>query len=216
MSEISCAQVRELGAELALGILDGRQRAELTSHLELCDSCRDQLRQLSLVREELLTLVPGSDPPLGFETRVLHSLGLTGRHRRRWLRPLAAAVALLIALGGGVGGWMLATGARDSLVRAELTTDGRTVGEAFLYARSPSWVYMTVDTPDTSDRISCQLQRTDGTWVTTGWFSLTNGHGYWGGPTSADPSTLTAIRLLRSDGTPLATATLQPQTQHPR
>jgi hypothetical protein len=208
MSEISCAQLRELGAELALGILDGRQRAELMTHVDVCDSCRDELRQLAQVREELLALVPASEPPLGFESSVLRSLGFTTRHRRRWLRPLAAAVALLIALAAG---WFLAPRTQDSVVSADLTADGHTVGQAFLYTRSPSWIYMTVNTPGPSEEISCQLQRTDGTWITTGWFSLTSGLGYWGGPSRAVPADVTAIRLLRADGTLLATATLPPQ-----
>jgi hypothetical protein len=189
-------------AELALGILDGRQRAELMAHIDTCDNCREELRQLAQVREELLALIPASEPPLGFESRVLQALGHT--RRRRWLRPLAAAVALLIALATG---WFLAPRTEDSVVSAELTADGHTVGRAFLYTRSPEWIYMTVNTPGPSEEISCQLQRTDGTWVTTGWFSLTGGHGYWGGPATAD---ITAVRLLHWDGTLLATATIRP------
>ncbi|MEV4311425.1 zf-HC2 domain-containing protein [Actinocrispum sp. NPDC049592] len=201
MSEIGCAQVRELGAEFALGILDGRQRAELMSHLEGCDGCRDELRQLAEVRDELLTLVPAGEPPLGFESRVLRSLGRT--KRRQWLRPVAAAVALLIALAGG---WLLGSSRPDSLVNAELTAGGRVVGHAFLYTHSPSWVYMTV--AGVGDEVSCQVGRADGSWATTGSFSLRNGYGYWGGPAKADPGSITAIRLVRSDGTVLAEATL--------
>jgi len=205
MSEISCAQVHESGAELALGILDGRQRAELMTHVEMCDTCRVELRQLAQVREELLALVPVSEPPLGFESRVLRSLGLPGRRRRQWLRPAAAAAALLIALAGG---WLLGSGPPDSLVGAQLTTNGHVVGQAFLYTRSPAWVYMTVAAPGTSDDVSCQVQRADGSWVTTGSFWLSNGYGYWGGPARADPATITAIRLVRPDGSLMATATL--------
>jgi hypothetical protein len=198
MSENNCTH----SAELALGILDGRQRAELMAHVDTCDSCRAEMRELAQVREELLALVPASEPPLGFESRVLQSLGHTKRHRRPWLRPLAAAVALLIALATG---WFLAPRTEDSVVSADLTADGRTVGKAFLYTHSPAWIYMTVNKPGPSEEINCQLQRTDGTWVTTGWFSLTSGHGYWGGPAAVGS---TAVRLLHWDGTLLATATL--------
>ncbi len=201
MTEIGCAQVRELGAEFALGILDGRQRAELMSHVDTCEGCRDELRQLNQVRDELLALVPASEPPLGFESRVLRSLGRS--KRRQWLRPVAAAVALVIALAGG---WLLGSSRQDSLVSAELTTGGHVVGQAFLYTRSPAWVYMTVT--GVSDDVSCQVGHADGSWDTTGWFSLRNGYGYWGGPAKADPATITAIRLVRSDGTVLAEATL--------
>lgn len=205
MNEISCAQVSELSAEFALGILDGRLRAELTSHVEGCAGCRDELWQLAQVSEELLALVPVSEPSLGFENRVLRSLGLTRRHRRQWLRPVAAAVALLIAL---TTGWLLGSGPPDSLVSAELTTDGHVVGQAFLYTRSPSWVYMTVAAPGAGDDVSCQVRRTDGSWVTTGSFTLSNGYGYWGGSTKADPATITGIRLVRADGSLVASATL--------
>ena len=67
---------------------------------------------------------------------------------------------------------------------------------------------MTVAAPGTSDDVSCQVQRTDGSWATTGSFSLRNGYGYWGGPAKADPATIIAIRLVRSDGTVVAAATL--------
>lgn len=40
-SEISCEKLREIGAELALGVLPGRERAGAVAHLERCADCRE-------------------------------------------------------------------------------------------------------------------------------------------------------------------------------
>jgi hypothetical protein len=140
MNELNCAQVREVGAELALGILPGEERAAAVAHIDRCPECREYVEQLTLVGDGLLDLLPASEPPPGFETRVTSALGLTsqrrgrppqgprrwGRHQggqarsgrrrggaRQWGRRLRlAAAAAVIALVAGLGGW--AVGAATS------------------------------------------------------------------------------------------------------
>jgi hypothetical protein len=57
-----------------------------------------------------------------------------------------------------------------------------------------------------SGKVSCMLERSDGTMVRVGTFTLREDHGFWGGPASVDPSTLAGVRLTSPDGTVLATA----------
>jgi hypothetical protein len=132
-AEMNCAGLAEVASELALGVLTGRERAQAVAHLDRCDACREDVRQLMATSEGLLTLLPSREPPAGFETRVLDRLGLpatadseaAGREtvtplRYRHARPrrapgargslgarrLAAAAAVALAVvGAGVGGW---------------------------------------------------------------------------------------------------------------
>ncbi len=73
---MDCAQFSDVAAELALGVLTGRERAVALAHLEHCDVCREHVRQLAMTGEELLGLLPSREPRPGFETRVLTRLGL--------------------------------------------------------------------------------------------------------------------------------------------
>ncbi len=77
MDDMSCDEFAEVAAELALGVLTGRERARALAHLDGCESCREQVRELSMAGDELLALLPSAEPPAGFESRVLERLGLT-------------------------------------------------------------------------------------------------------------------------------------------
>ena len=61
-----CEHVRELAAELALGIADGEDRARALDQLAECPECRKTIEQLSSVADELLMLAPAEEPPPGF------------------------------------------------------------------------------------------------------------------------------------------------------
>ena len=61
MSELngmSCAEFHDSAAELALGVLTGRERAEALEHLDHCEACREHVRSLTTTGEELLGLLP--------------------------------------------------------------------------------------------------------------------------------------------------------------
>lgn len=179
MSEdMTCEKVMEIGAELALGVLPGRERAEAVAHLDRCADCREYVEQLTLVGDGLLGLLPRSEPPVGFEARVARSLpraaaahngrghtrgapvrkGFRGRVRLR----VASAVAAL-ALAVGFGGWGVGTVIQNAvapsrpaesssgMLRADLTAAGtrpQRAGEIFAHPGSPGWVYMAVDLAD--------------------------------------------------------------------
>jgi len=78
--EAGCAEVAERAAELALGVLLGHERARILAHLDRCGKCQEDVRQLTVTADALLELLPGSEPPLGFESRVLALI-------RRWPCP---------------------------------------------------------------------------------------------------------------------------------
>ncbi|GGU95971.1 hypothetical protein GCM10010211_73880 [Streptomyces albospinus] len=123
--DLTCEQLHDIGAELALGVLSGRKRAEAAEHLDRCADCREYIEQLALVGDGLLRLLPDAEPPAGFEARVARQLtqaqaardaretgrALGGRRAgfRRSLRLRVAAAAAVLALGFGFGGWALGT-----------------------------------------------------------------------------------------------------------
>ncbi|MEU9112229.1 hypothetical protein AB0D04_10630 [Streptomyces sp. NPDC048483] len=240
---LSCDQLHETGAELALGVLSGRERAEATAHLDRCADCREYIEQLALVGDGLLGLLPGSEPPAGFETRVARRLSQataardgrvpassTGLRRpgfRRAARLRIASAAAVLALGFGFGGWALGTTIENmasgperpvqtgsEMLQANLTgagaQHGQPAGEIYAHPGSPSLVFMTVDLDDAgipyTGKVTCLLERTDGTTVRLGTFTLHDGYGYWGAQASVDLSTITGARLTTADGRILATA----------
>ena len=76
LNEMGCAEFDDAAAELALGVLTGRERARALEHLDWCEECRENVRQLAVTGEEFVGLLPAMEPPAGFETRVMERLGL--------------------------------------------------------------------------------------------------------------------------------------------
>jgi hypothetical protein len=209
MSDMTCEQLDELGAEMALGVLPAFERAMAQGHLAGCARCRDRVRQFTAITDGLLELVPESEPPVGLESRVMRGLQPTPirRERRRWPRVvLAAACAVLIALGS----WAVGSTAHDSatqLVSATLTTPTHSqVGTIYVYKGSPGWTYMKVDVETGDEWVSCQMERRDGTYVTGGTFQMHGGYGFWGGPLTVAVSDIAGARIVTADGRTIATA----------
>jgi putative zinc finger protein len=139
LNEMNCPEFQDVAAELALGVLTGRERAQAMAHLEHCEACGANLRQLTLTGEGLLGLLPAMEPPAGFETRVMDRIGLAppapaparrfawlphlgrreasqgGTDRPRQLgrtrRVFAVAAVALAVVAGGLGGWAAGNGA---------------------------------------------------------------------------------------------------------
>ncbi|MFB7058170.1 anti-sigma factor family protein [Streptomyces vinaceus] len=227
MSEMTCEQLRELDAELALGILPARERARAVAHLDHCPGCREHVEQLAVVGDDLLGLLPGTEPPVGFESRVTALLqppspapAPTRSPGRRWLlRPRVAAVAAALAVACGFGGWAAGTAIEQAaapvsptasagvqLLQAPLITGGREVGRVFAHPGAQGWVYMKVDLEKPMPEISCVLDHKDGTMTRLGTFSLADGYGYWVATTDVNATTLAGARLLTPEGSLLASA----------
>ncbi len=77
LNEMECREFSDVAAELALGVLTGRERAQALAHLDHCVSCREKVRELTATGEGLLGLLPSVEPPAGFEARVMDRLGLS-------------------------------------------------------------------------------------------------------------------------------------------
>ncbi len=91
MAERDCARLRELAPELALGVLTGEERAEARKHLATCPECREHVLELTSVGDGLLALVPGAEPPVGFEDRVLTRLGISAGQQAAPTQPIPVA-----------------------------------------------------------------------------------------------------------------------------
>lgn len=151
---MGCEQARELAPDLALGLLDGAERAAVLAHVDGCASCRRDVASLTELGEHLLLLAPQMPPPAGFETDVLAQLApeQRQRRRRRSRRVLGAVAAALLALAGSTGlvrslrgdGGSSDEQARDSTTTTEVAAergtavmraggDGQVVGETVLW-----------------------------------------------------------------------------------
>jgi hypothetical protein len=235
LNEMSCVEFDEVAAELALGVLTGRERATALEHLDRCEACRTSIRQLSMTGDELVGLLPAIEPPPGFETRVLDRLGIaataspastrvrrlgrtgrtdrTGRTNRTGLarRTLAAAAVVVAVLASVVGGWGLRAAtshpASSGLSSASLLSAGhQAVGKIFIYDGNPRWIYMSVYMEGTKGIVTCELVGTDGHVSPVGTFSLDDGYGAWGSADPVDNGSLSGARLINGSGTVLATA----------
>lgn len=117
---------------LVLGQVDAPLRAEMAAHLLVCSMCRTDYDEMSAAIGELLPVVPAVQPPLGFDARVLHHLGITSgpkRAARTWW--LASAAAGLIVLVAAVGWWTTSndsTNSAGNVSSLELVDGGGSVG----------------------------------------------------------------------------------------
>ena len=220
---MSCADFDDVAAELALGVLTGRERAEAIAHMDECDTCREHVRQLSLTGEEMLGLLPSREPPEGFESRVMGRLGVaTKRKRPNWSRRMLTTAAVALAVVAcGLGGWGLrgamapASGggstAQAPLREATLLTAAhQKAGKIYIYDGSPRWLYMGVDTHNSGNNtVVCQLVARGGRIITVGSFKLDGGYGAWGSPDPVPAGDVTGARIMSMNGTVLATASFK-------
>ncbi|MFF4401075.1 zf-HC2 domain-containing protein [Streptomyces sp. NPDC001480] len=139
-SDVTCEKLREIGAELALGVLPGRERAGAVAHLDECAECREYIGQLTLVGDGLIGLLPGNEPPVGFETRVAQALtpgtpvhegrpharesSVPPRRRRRRVRLRIASAAAALVVAVGFGGWAVGTAIEDVAAGPAATSPG--------------------------------------------------------------------------------------------
>jgi hypothetical protein len=218
MNTPSCTDVREAAAEFALDILEPRERSLVAAHLLRCPACRAEVDGMAAIGTRLLELLPGTEPPLGFDERVLARVGVDSQTGRRllWRRPtrlfagLAAAVAAVVLVVGSLSlGWFHG-GSGSPADRAALTADflqgGRPVGEVYAYA-NPAWLDMTVTGVRGATKVTCELVGRDGMVTSVGSFDLVDGSGRWGAPDPGGFAGVTGARLVDRNGRVLATAT---------
>jgi hypothetical protein len=221
MIEPSCTRVRDSAAEFALDILPPIERSAIAAHLLRCASCREEVDSLVGVGARLLELVPGTEPPLGFDRRVLarmhlahprsrrHVIGALGRRRPRLLVGVAAtAAAVAVALGplGLYPGRETDHTPSGAILAAEFHQGSHDVGMLYGYPGSPPWFSMTVRGATGSDTVTCELVGKDGSLTPIGSFVLVRGRGSWGAPEHGGFANVAGAQLVGSDGRVIAWA----------
>jgi hypothetical protein len=212
MVDLDCERLHEVAAELSLGVLPGRDRAEALAHVQECPAGEAHLRELTGIGDRLIGLAPAVEPPVGFEQRVLERFGLTSTKRRpRRRRPMVLAAAVLVLAAAGALGWLghsvLNRPNPESVLKtAEIESGGHWIGEAYAHTDTRSWLYVEVSSLPANGTVSCQLRLRDGRVINVGAFPVTGGAAQWGGPAPMTGTGPAEVRILAADGTVIGTA----------
>jgi hypothetical protein len=207
---MTCAQVRELAPELALGILSGAERAEVVFHVNGCARCQAVVSEMTEVADTIPQLVPEAEPPAGFEARVLHRIGEGERRsRRRWIAAVAAvaaAVAIFSITAVRVIEANDSTTTTPSAARAPVAVvmrGGATDAPA-------GWVYVTgghgvaisvsADYGMGSGSYTVRAEPRDGPASALGTMSVENGRGSWTGRSDDRLTAGSRIALVDASG----------------
>jgi len=226
----TCDDVQPNLAELALGVLTGRERASALSHIQGCPRCREEVEQLSLTADSMLSLAPELDPPAGFEVRFLDQVASASR--RRWLPRLPviripagrrgrlalagsfAAIALAAAFGLGYAitpAPNVNTASPARIVEATLTSataNRAALGEVYIFGDTPDWLFMSVNGAPSSGYVDCQVSTVSGRKVTVGQFWLSSGSGSWASSLPVARDQLRSAEIVNDKGVVLASARL--------
>ena len=221
--ERGCEEYSEELAELALGVLTGRDRARVLSHVESCPRCAEELEILSRTADSVVQAAPEMEPPLGFEVRLFERMGLTGvapRRRRlrpsRWVPAVVGVAAAALALGLGLS---LTSSTPTPTVTAQpqgshrvvtaaLVEHGTTVGHVMAVNGAKPWISMMLDDSSAHGTVTCVVVTDDGKTHHVGTFEAEKGYGAWIAPLPVDPSSVRTAELESPSGTVIATATL--------
>lgn len=208
---LTCAQLEELAAELALGTVSGAERAVALDHLAACGACRNLVDQLARVADNLLLLAPVTEPPPGFESRVLSRMGVAPAPEppaaplRRRLLVGVAATALVAGLSGVGAAWLAGDDPRPvEEVRTALAVDddGRWTCRAVIYGENPTWLVVSLDrTDDLSATFSVEaLPSGRSEPVPVGTFTIDRGHGSFAEAVELPAEGIEKVRVLDSGG----------------
>ena len=200
-----CSHLRETVAELAVGALGGGERARAVAHLSECPSCRQEAAELTRVADDLLLLAPETEPPPGFESRVLARLEEHRRVRRPRVRMMAAAAAVILVatVGGGVAARVMAPDDGPPPVRTALalSASGRSTCRVVVSGGDPASLVMTIDgTPGTSWEYLVEAQPAEGKAIPLGRFSLSDGRGMFTATLGIDGADLRSVRVFNTEG----------------
>lgn len=233
-----CARYSGELAELALGIATGRERAEALGHVALCPKCQADMEQLSAAADSMLEVIPGVEPPLGFEVRLAERLGDGRAHQPvvKWWklrRPSLVFAGLLavIALGAGLGaGWLVRGGPPavggsafgteqgGRVTTRALVSAGHAIGYVTVYSNPgpgssgvTSWLYMSLDAGSWSGSATCEVRLANGSKVQLGTFWLENGYGAWGVALASGTGKISSAYVVSGKAV-LASASFAPAT----
>jgi len=218
MTDHHCQESGQLIPELALGCLDGRERAAALDHVRRCLRCRQELAIYQGLASELLELIPAATPPAGFEVRALAAMKAPPRPGTAALRAgrrpgmLRAAVAAALIAVAGIGGYQVSrlVSPQPPLHTAILTAEGRQVGTAFFFAGSQHWVWVILHLGPQTRTVTCKIEPVSGHRAATiGPVPLTSGQGAWGSTVAIPWQPGTVARILNSAKQTIATGTFR-------
>jgi hypothetical protein len=210
-------------AELALGVLTGRERARALAHIGSCPRCAEELEQLSRAADAVVGVAPEAEPPLGFETRLFEKMGIehvrpSRRRRLRYWVPAsvaAAVAALAVGLGLGLSSPPPArtvtappTQHHGALETAALVENGEHVGRVDVFGGHKPWMQMTLDDSSARGLVHCMVVTDDGQVHQVGTFMARDGYGAWAAPLHVNPASVRSALVMSPSGTVIATATL--------
>jgi hypothetical protein len=227
-------------AELALGILTGRERAATLAHVDSCSRCAEELEQLSHAADAVVSVAPEIEPTMGFEVRLFSQMGLadvaptpevhrSGRRSApavwvaRWPRWALAGAAAVIALALGLSiGWSTGSGhdgktqkegpAGAVVAAANLTVNGSTVGSVNTYGGPKPWMIVTLADSSSEGKVTCEVVTKDGVTHIVGSFTAKDGYGAWGAPLRVAPQDVRRAEVVSSSGKVIASAALHDVT----
>jgi RNA polymerase sigma factor (sigma-70 family) len=227
-----CARYTDDLAELALGVLTGRDRARALAHVDECPRCAEELEQMSRVADTVLQVAPEVEPPLGFESRLFERMGVTDASRpaqrrlralpplrsirpRHWVPAAVAAAAAFAALGLGLstasappGIQANATQGSKTVLSGTFVEGGETVGHVVAVGGSRPWMSMMLEDSTAQGVVHCVVVTRDGVTHEVGSFVAREGYGAWVAPLQLDPKDVRTAELVTSEGTVIASATL--------
>ncbi len=207
MNPIGCTQVRDAAPELALGILDGAERAELLWHLAGCPRCQEHVNELAGVADGLTRLAPEVEPPLGFSRRV--DAAIRGRRRRTFRRWATVAVAAAAAAILSIATVQIVDAGRSTPKVAAPTlrtvamvgANNVRVGRVAVSGTSPVSLAVNVDYSIPDGAYSLELTDPARSGRRIGTLTVTGGHGEWNGTATLprrDDVTLQMVSATRS------------------
>jgi hypothetical protein len=215
---MTCAEVRELAPELALGILSGAERAEVVLHLNGCARCQAYVAELTEAADAIPQLVPEVEPPTGFEARTLRRLDAGRRRsRRRWTASIAA-VAAAVAIVSVTIVRVVESGDDTSLASGPTATSttrshGGLVAVAMEGGTAPlklpaGWAYVandhgvavSVDYGVPSGNYRVQVQPANGAPSSIGTIAIDANRGSWTGRSAQALTTGARIALVDATG----------------
>jgi hypothetical protein len=206
VSTYTCAQLRDVAPELALGVLGGAERAEALIHANGCARCQALVNELSEVADALQMLAPEREPPAGFEQRVL-SAGRAERRRRtkRWVAAIAVAAAAaaiisitIVRVVDAGSDTAVVAAAREPVQTQMVTRSGDPAGWA--YVTNGRSVAIAVDYGIESGRYSIAVQPRNGDQITIGTMTIADYRGSWTGKSDVPLVSGSTISLVDTKG----------------
>jgi len=205
MSGVGCAATRDAAPELALGILDGAERAEVLLHIASCPRCQHYVSELASVADGLARLAPEAEPPAGFARRVQAELrGSRRRARRRWTAGIAAvaaaaAIAAAVIVPAVESGPSAPAAAPVLHSVAMVGGNGVRVGHVAVSNTNPASIVVNVDYSVPDGTYSLVLHAGGGAAHRIGAITIAEGRGQWIGAASV-PSRQDATLALSAPG----------------